>query len=110
MPAPAPDAVLLVHGTFAHADEDGPQPPAAEGTPTPAAARWWQQGSDFTNKLNGLLGGAAACWPVGDAPGYGWSRPVWWWNRSKKRLYGRSLFAWTGGNSDQERRRAGRRL
>ena len=122
MSKPWPDAVFLIHGTFAHRDEDviitDPRDPGR----IPA---WWQKDSEFVAELNGLLQGHAECWPDDVCAAMPWARRSlgnrlegWTiggrkpleWLRPKRRIVGRRLFAWSGLNSESERRIAGRRL
>jgi HEAT repeat protein len=122
MAKPSPDAVFLIHGTFSHRAEDAS---SADANDLEKAARWWQNDSDFVSELNTLLHGRAECWPeevCAEMPWRarslgnrleGWTvfgrRPLCWL-RSRHRITGRRLFAWSGLNSESERRVAGRRL
>ncbi|MGP0062734.1 MAG: HEAT repeat domain-containing protein [Isosphaeraceae bacterium] len=117
-----PDAVFLVHGTFAHRGEDVYEPDPHDPGRGPA---WWQRNGEFVAGLNELLEGRAECWPDDVCKAMPWarmsmgSRLEGWtiagmkpmgWLRPRYRIGGRRLFAWSGLNSESERRGAGRRL
>jgi hypothetical protein len=120
----SPDAMLLIHGTFAHSDEDR-FTPGDDPIDEAGRARWWQDGSDFARDLDALLAGEARCWPADVCAVMPWAhrslghrlemwtilgrRPFAWF-RPRVRITSRRLFAWSGMNSDAERRKAGRRL
>ncbi len=86
------EPVLLIHGTFANKRSD-------EGR-----IDWWHPNSDFCLELDTLLaqeGSPARCWAQlgqGGAQGRGATGRV------------RPPFAWTGANSELDRRSAGRAL
>jgi hypothetical protein len=86
------EPVLLIHGTFANKQSDGP-------------VDWWQPGSDFCHDVDALLqkeGATARCWAnlrslgAESADGHGGHRT--------------RPFAWTGENSELARRTAGSAL
>jgi HEAT repeat protein len=112
-----PDLVLLIHGTFAHRDED--RGPSAD------ACAWWQKNSGYVAEMNRLFAGRAECWPDDVCRTMPWAKASFWrrigcWTvagrkpfgriRPKRQFSNRLLFAWSGLNSDLERRKAGRRL
>ena len=86
-PPPTREPVLLVHGTFANVAKGG-------------APDWWRPGSDYARQLDEQLqnaGSPARCWahlPGVGAGGRGSATP----------------YAWTGANSEHDRREAGRAL
>ena len=108
-----PDAVLLIHGTYAHEVED-------EGL------HWWQLTSEVSRHIDVLLGGRPQCWPEDACAAFPWAasprRPPKGQDQPGKRLdrrqvrgpefltVGCRLFAWEDRNSDLRRREAGRRL
>ncbi|MGP0064249.1 MAG: hypothetical protein ACLQGP_11695 [Isosphaeraceae bacterium] len=83
MPRTHVDVVLLVHGTAPSSRDDEGQ-------------EWWQRTSDFWTKLGSRLRGRAVCAPAkGECLFEG---------------AGDHVFHWTGDNSEQRRRLAGRDL
>jgi len=85
------EPVLLIHGTFANKRNDD------------GRVDWWRPGSDCCRELDTLLakeGSAARCWAQlrnGDAPG-------------GAETHAQPPFAWSGANSERDRRDAGRAL
>ena len=86
---------------------------------------WWQPNSDFVRAIDRMIGGRARCWPDDIGSAMPWARSglidriesweiaghrPFRWLRPKYRLLNRRQFAWSGANSESERRKAGRRL
>src|SRR5947207_1392146 len=105
-----PEPVLLIHGTFAHHEE--------EVATHVSQNRWWLRGSVFAKAVNALLTPTAECAPAGSAD----CRVLPWWRIDawiRNRLIGHGaangrlpegVFHWSGDNRESARRSAGRLL